>query len=148
MPLLVSPAAAQKRSFMPIRLLLTLLVAAFAVVFAGFNLDNKCNVWLFRTFEMVPVAITIIISLLTGVIIMLPFTIGKRGKKKEKPAEAAVPAIREEPAAPARKEKKQKRGFWKDRGDKNASAVADAVPAPEPEPVAEAAAPVPESPAD
>ena len=141
----VSPAAAQKRSFMPIRLLLTLLVAVFAAVFTGFNLDNKCNVWLFRTFEMVPVAITIIISLLTGVIIMLPFTIGKRGKKK--PAGAAVPAIREEPAAPARKEKKQKRGFWKDRGDKNASAVADAVPAPEPEPVAEAAAPVPESPA-
>ncbi len=121
---------------MPIRLLLTLLVAVFAAAFTGFNLDNKCNVWLFRTFEMVPVAITIIISLLTGVVIMLPFTFGKRGKKKERAEETSLPAVREE-TAPAKKGKK--RGFL-GRGDKNAASVADAVPEPSAEPAADAAA--------
>ena len=69
---------------MPIRLIGTLVVAALAAIFTGFNLDNKCDVWLINTFNDVPVAFTIILSLLAGVVITLPFTLGRRLTREEK----------------------------------------------------------------
>ena len=69
---------------MPFKLILTLVLVAFVAVFTGFNLDNSCNVWLFYTFKDVPVFVTILISLVAGVVITLPFTLGKRVKQVEK----------------------------------------------------------------
>ena len=63
---------------MPVKLIGTLCVAVVAAFFTGYNLDHRCDVWLFHTFENVPVAVTILVSLLSGVIITLPFTFGKR----------------------------------------------------------------------
>ena len=74
---------------MPFRLIFTLLLVALVAVFTGFNLDNKCNVWLFHTFQDVPVCFTILISLLAGVFITLPFTLGKRMTKEEREAKRA-----------------------------------------------------------
>ena len=97
---------------MPVRLLFTIAVAAFAAVFTGLNLDNKCNVWLFHHFEDVPVAASIFISFLAGVLVMLPFTIG-RVRKVEVPVEVKPPK-REKPSREERKrlreEKKARRG--------------------------------------
>lgn len=67
---------------MPVKLIGSLIVAAIAALFTGYNLDNKCDVWIFHNFEQVPVAFTIIVSLMVGVIITLPFTLGKNAPRK------------------------------------------------------------------
>lgn len=67
---------------MPVKLVGALIVAAIAALFTGYNLDNRCDVWLFHTFESVPVAFTIIVSLMAGVLITLPFTLGKNAPRK------------------------------------------------------------------
>lgn len=69
---------------MPIKLIITVLLMAFAAVFTGFNLDNKCNIWLFHVFNDVPVYVTIFSSFIAGVFIMIPFTVGKGSRKSEK----------------------------------------------------------------
>ncbi len=63
---------------MPVKLIGVLAVAVFTACFTGFNLGHNCDVWFFHTFEKIPVAITIIISFVAGVIITLPFTFGKQ----------------------------------------------------------------------
>ncbi len=67
---------------MPIKLIGSLIVAAIAALFTGYNLDNRCDVWIFHTFNDVPVAFTIIVSLIAGVVITLPFTFGKNAPRK------------------------------------------------------------------
>ncbi len=67
---------------MPVKLVGSLIVAAIAALFTGYNLDNRCNVWIFHTFNDVPVAFTIIVSLIAGVVITLPFTFGKNAPRK------------------------------------------------------------------
>lgn len=53
--------------------------------FVGFNLENKCNVnLLFKTFENVPVFITIMISFATGIIFTLPVALSLKHKKAKK----------------------------------------------------------------
>ena len=69
---------------MPFRLIFTVLLIVFVVVITGFNLDNKCNIWLFHTFEEVPVIATILASFVTGVIVTLPSVFIHRGKKSAK----------------------------------------------------------------
>lgn len=98
---------------MPIKLILTLALVVLVTVFTGFNLDNKCNIWLFHTFEQIPVSVTILISLLIGVLITLPFTFGKRVKDVEKKERRRAEKIaRKEKAAQKKQgavaEKKQK----------------------------------------
>ena len=87
---------------MPVKLVGSLIVAAIAALFTGYNLDNKCNVWIFHTFEQVPVALTIIVSLMAGVIITLPFTFGKNAPRK--PTEKDMALLRKA----ERKEARQK----------------------------------------
>ena len=69
---------------MPIKLILVLALMAFVAVFTGFNLDNSCNIWLFHTFKNVPVFVTILASFAAGVLVTLPFTLGKRVSQVEK----------------------------------------------------------------
>lgn len=57
----------------------------FIACFAGFNLDNSCNInLLFHTFENVPVFFTVLISFAIGMICALPFALVHRVKKSSK----------------------------------------------------------------
>ena len=79
---------------MIVRLILTIICLILLACFAGFNLDNKCNVnLLVHTFENVPVFVSIIISFAAGVIFTLPAAIFSRSAKKDKAkaAEAKKP---------------------------------------------------------
>ena len=70
---------------MIVRLILTIICLILLACFAGFNLDNKCNVnLLVHTFENVPVFVSIIISFAAGVIFTLPAAIFSRSAKKDK----------------------------------------------------------------
>ena len=74
------------------RLITAIVCLVLLAFFAGFNLDNKCDVnLLFRTFEDVPVFVSIIIAFVAGVIFTLPFVFIRR-RKAEKKEEAKVKA--------------------------------------------------------
>lgn len=69
------------------RLITTIVCLVLLAFFAGFNLDNKCNVnLLFHTFQNVPVFFTIITSFVVGIVFTIPFAFIRRGKpgKKDK----------------------------------------------------------------
>ena len=74
---------------MIIRLIFTIICLVILACFAGFNLDNKCNVnLLVHTFENVPVFVSIIISFAAGVIFTLPFALFSKKRKSSKEAKA------------------------------------------------------------
>lgn len=90
---------------MVIRLLGTIAGFVILASFVGFNLDNKCNVSLiFKTFENVPVFITIMISFSAGLLFTLPFALTHRVKKAKKEKQNNVPA-----AVKDKKEKNDKK---------------------------------------
>ncbi len=67
------------------RLISTIVFLVLLALFAGFNLENKCNVnLLFHTFESVPVFFTIIFSFVAGIIFTLPFVLFNKKKGTEK----------------------------------------------------------------
>lgn len=74
---------------MPVRLLVILLLVVFEGAFIGFNLENTCNVWLFRVFPSVPVYLTVLVSFVAGVLLTVPFF---AFRKKKTPR---VPPVRE-----------------------------------------------------
>ncbi len=82
---------------MVIRLLGTIASVVLLAFFVGFNLDNKCNVSLIvKSFENVPVFITIMISFVCGIIFTMPFTfsiLAKRAKKAKKAAKGEKEAV-------------------------------------------------------
>ena len=73
---------------MPIRLIGSIILLVLVTIFAGVNLDNKCNInFVFRELEAVPVFMTAIISFVAGMIVTLPFTFGRRRKNQKKAEE-------------------------------------------------------------
>jgi hypothetical protein len=63
---------------MPLKMLGMIILLVLVTIFAGLNLDNKCDVNLiFRQFKDVPVFLSILLSFLAGIFVMLPFTFGK-----------------------------------------------------------------------
>ena len=71
---------------MPLRLIGTIILLILVTIFAGVNLDNKCDItFIFYTFKQVPVFMTVIVSFAIGAILMLPFTLGRRRKRAQKP---------------------------------------------------------------
>lgn len=71
---------------MVVRLISTIITLVLIAFFAGFNLDNKCDVnLLFYTFKNTPVFFTVIFSFIIGIIFTIPFAfffrIGKKNKK-------------------------------------------------------------------
>ncbi|MBQ0165599.1 MAG: hypothetical protein KBT02_00645 [Treponema sp.] len=67
---------------MPWRLILFAVFLVLLVVFVGVNLDNKCAVSLiFVTYPDVPVYISILIAFALGMLIMIPFTFGRRSSR-------------------------------------------------------------------
>lgn len=86
---------------MPIKLIGAVILAVFVAIFTGFNLTNKCDVWLFHTFKEVPVAATIIGSFVVGVLVTLPFTFIKKKSREEKKEEKKAKASKKVEDKPA-----------------------------------------------
>lgn len=97
---------------MVVRLISTIIVLVVIAFFAGFNLENKCDVnLLFYTFKNAPVFFTIIFSFVAGIIFTLPFAFFSRGKKKNGAAQGKTVA----PAGAEKKDKKHAALFHKSR---------------------------------
>lgn len=111
---------------MPIKLIMMLIVAVLTAIFTGYNLGNTCDVWIIHTFKDVPVSVTIIISLMAGVIITLPFTMGKRVTREDK---KILKADRKAKKIQAKKDKKAKKSEQKTAetasSDNSVPAIAD-----------------------
>lgn len=69
---------------MPVKLIGTIILLILVTIFAGVNLDNKCDItFIFYTFKDIPVFMTVIISFAIGAVLMLPFTLGRKNTKKQ-----------------------------------------------------------------
>lgn len=62
---------------MPIKLIGILILVVAVALLTGFNLGNKCTIWLFHDFTNIPVFGALLASFILGVLITLPFTFGK-----------------------------------------------------------------------
>jgi uncharacterized integral membrane protein len=72
---------------MPWRLVLFLIVLALVVAFAGFNIQNVASISFgFYTVEEVPVFLSLFAAFFLGVVVMLPFTFGRRVRSSRKKA--------------------------------------------------------------
>ncbi len=75
---------------MPWKLILFLLCIVATTFFVGFNLENSCNINLvFKTYENVPVFLTVLISFVSGIVIALLFSVGMRISSAEKKAKSS-----------------------------------------------------------
>lgn len=93
---------------MPIKLIGTIILLILVTIFAGVNLDNKCDItFVFYTFKNIPVFMTVIISFAIGAVVMLPFTLGRRKKKNCAKTEAKNTVdVKEQPNQTAATESK------------------------------------------
>ena len=92
---------------MPVKLIGTIILLILVTIFAGVNLDNKCDItFIFYTFKDIPVFMTVIISFAIGAVLMLPFTLGrKKSKKSSKNENSAADGKDEAKKAPATESK-------------------------------------------
>lgn len=110
---------------MPWRLIKLVLILLFAIVFAAFNIDNRCGVSLiFVSFQNVPVFVTMFVSFCVGIIFVLPFTIGRDSAvRKAQEAEAEVVKLKAQKAMWSRQKKmpkikREKKSFFKSKAAK------------------------------
>ncbi len=97
---------------MVIRLIMIIISLVFIAFFAGFNLDNKCDVNLvFHAYKNVPVFFTILLSFAFGLACALPFALIH---KKRKERSGLFGLFRTENKQPKKNEetKKQHSGFF------------------------------------
>ena len=67
---------------MILKLILFIIAIVIFIFYMGFNLDNKCDIWLFvKTFDNVPVFMNSLISFSFGVLCTLPLAFARRIKK-------------------------------------------------------------------
>ena len=79
---------------MVLKLIFTIAILVAFAIFSGFNLDNRCNIWLFgKVFTNAPIFMTILVSFAAGVIVTLP-AIFLRGERKMTPEQARALAER------------------------------------------------------
>lgn len=101
---------------MPWRLIVVVVLMGILIAFIGLNLENRADVSFgFYRFEQIPIFISLFVSFIAGVVVMLPFTFGRR-KSRGKKDKIAPDKQLEKP--------KKKRGF---RKDKDNSALAGSV---------------------
>lgn len=80
---------------MPWKLVGFIVCLVLGTCFAGFNLENSCNISFgFHTFENIPIFFSLIIAFACGVVVTLPFTIIKKKTAKEKQALAEEKALK------------------------------------------------------
>lgn len=89
---------------MPVKLIFSIVLMILVATFTGFNLENKCNLWIGVTFKDVPVFVTVIASFVCGVIVTLPFTLGKSNKEAVKKALEKAEKLRRKEADKKAKE--------------------------------------------
>ncbi len=76
---------------MPVKLIGIIILMVIIALLTGFNLDNRCDIWLFYTFKQVPVFGAMLASFVLGVFVTLPFTFGRRSKKNRRPENPQPP---------------------------------------------------------
>ena len=70
---------------MPWRLIFVVILMGIVIAFIGFNLDNRADVSFgFHEYEAVPIFISLFVAFFAGIIVMFPFTLGFRRRRKEK----------------------------------------------------------------
>ncbi len=70
---------------MPWKLVGFIVCLILGTCFAGFNLENSCNISFgFKTFQNVPIFFSLIVAFAIGVIVTLPFTVIRKKSAKEK----------------------------------------------------------------
>ena len=116
---------------MPWRLIKLVLILLFAIIFAAFNIDNRCDVSLvFVSFKNVPVFVTMFVAFCIGILFVLPFTIGRDSAvKKAQEAAAEVEELKAQKAMWLRQRKMPKNKHEKKSFFWGKSKKADAVPA-------------------
>lgn len=91
---------------MPWKLVGFIICLILGTCFAGFNLENKCDISFgFTSFQNVPIFFSLIIAFSLGVLVTLPFTVIKKKSAKDKKAQAeqrAMKKIKKEQAKEAR----------------------------------------------
>ena len=110
---------------MPVRLIGTIILLLAVTLFAGANLDNRCNInFIFKTVQNVPVFLTAVVSFLAGAIVMIPFTFHrKKGRKNGGEAKISKQKKQEEESKTlfdfkikkdvSKNQKKEKKSFFK-----------------------------------
>lgn len=93
---------------MPVKLIGIIVLLILVTIFAGINLDNKCDIsFVFHTFKDIPVFMTVIISFAIGAVLMIPFTFNRKTKNPSKDS-AKTPDTSE---APSQKKEESKTLF-------------------------------------
>ena len=81
-------------AFMVLKLIFTIALLVAVAIFSGFNLDNRCNIWLFgKILPNAPVFMTILVSFAAGILVTLP-AVFLRGERKLTPEQARALAER------------------------------------------------------
>lgn len=79
---------------MVLKLIFTIALLVAVAIFSGFNLDNRCNIWLFgKVLNNAPVFMTILVSFAAGILVTLP-AVFLRGERKLTPEQARAMAER------------------------------------------------------
>lgn len=80
---------------MPWKLVGFIICLILGTCFAGFNLDNSCNISFgFASFQNVPIFFSLIVAFSCGVLVTLPFTVIKKKSAKEKKVQAEEKAMK------------------------------------------------------
>lgn len=111
---------------MPWKLVGFIICLILGTCFAGFNLENSCNISFgFKTFQNVPIFFSLIVAFAIGVIVTLPFTVIKKKSAKDRKALIEARArkkIQKEQAQEAKAAKKEAKSLAQQ--EKAAQAVA------------------------
>ncbi len=99
-----------KELHMPFKLFMLILLVVIITLFAGFNIQNTCDVsFVFHEFKNVPVFVTVLFSFAAGCIAVLPFTFRKKKKEKKQslPPKVEVVELKKEKKSWFKKKKKE-----------------------------------------
>ncbi len=89
---------------MPWKLILFLICLVATTFFIGFNLENSCNIHVgFKTYENVPVYLTVLISFVFGAVIAFLFSLGMKFPKNQKAVQNVKPVKKQTKKSSAEK---------------------------------------------
>lgn len=95
---------------MPWKLVGFIICLILGTCFAGFNLENSCNISFgFKTFQNVPIFFSLIVAFALGVIVTLPFTVIKKKSAKDRKVQAEERAMKKLQKAQAQEAKAAER---------------------------------------
>ena len=111
---------------MPWKLVGFIICLILGTCFAGFNLENSCNISFgFKTFQNVPIFFSLIVAFALGVIVTLPFTGIKKKSAKDRKVQAEERAMKKLQKAQAQEAKAAEReAHQRAQQEKAAQAVA------------------------